>query len=245
MKLHRIDMKIRSAVSKITFVVFVLVIGYRCINSYAHDTKKMQSKIKDIKEADSYRDVMNSISKGDRRFVGVYGATLAVPGIADGQFNSIVQLQGIKPIEGTTDFIEEDQQWELNSVAGEYALKYNLILLKNILNKPDKETRNLLAQIREELRSFENADAIADSLKAFKAGSGRFIVVSGEGIKGVPEGGLTMIVQKTGTRLIKANTIVLNDAEKKRFRRVMKDYITPYNENLYHLIERKAKHGKH
>lgn len=78
--------------------------------------------------ADPETDLQVSLSKGDLRFVGIYGYTLVAPGVP----SSEAELQGIRGIEGTSDYVKNDLQRGLQEKASKYAGKYNQLLLEHL-----------------------------------------------------------------------------------------------------------------
>ena len=80
------------------------------------------------------KDANQAIAKGDFRLMAVYGYTLIVPGIK-GDYRKYEKTYGIHPIEGTSDFIKNNEHGKLNALAKKYAEKYNLTILKQKKSK--------------------------------------------------------------------------------------------------------------
>jgi len=81
-------------------------------------------------KADPENDAKDAIAKSDFRLRAVYGYTLTVPGIK-GDHTKYKEIYGINPIEGTSDFLQNEEHGKLNALATKYAEKYNRIILKH------------------------------------------------------------------------------------------------------------------
>lgn len=181
-------------------------------------------------------DVKQAVGKGDTRFVSVLVGTVAIPGIPDGQFNSLVLLHKYKNPIGVGDFILTPVQGRQQNAAVEYALNYNSLLLKHILNNPDAKTRRYLGKFDQELKKFQNADPQRDALQAFEQNKG-FLMVTGSRDLGYPvEDNRASWV---GTQLLLINSSILRGKERKKFEEVIRSYIIPHNKALYKLLQQK------
>jgi len=91
---------------------------------------KYTKQILAIKLADPDHDAAAALATGDKRYVAVMGAGLMVPGVPDwwksrGRGN-------VRVIPNTSDAIETPQHALLQSVARDYAERYNRALLKRL-----------------------------------------------------------------------------------------------------------------
>ena len=68
-------------------------------------------------------DAERAFGAGDRRYVGVLGIDLIVPGISPQ--DAAIDRARIKTITGTTDALHGSRHAEMNQRAGEYAQVYN------------------------------------------------------------------------------------------------------------------------
>ncbi len=102
----------------------------------AADSKRdtfIKQTIVELERADPARDLQAALLRGDKRFVGVMGFALEVPGVED--YYEHYKSYGVRVIEGTSDFIENDDIRRLNELAYKYALRYNRLLLETIRSK--------------------------------------------------------------------------------------------------------------
>ncbi|MDO9289515.1 MAG: hypothetical protein Q7T83_12090 [Thermodesulfovibrionales bacterium] len=83
-------------------------------------------------KANPEKDAKEAIAKGDLRLRAVYGYTLTVLGIK-GDYTKYREIYGINPIEGTSDFLQNEEHGKLNALATKYAEKYNRVILKKKL----------------------------------------------------------------------------------------------------------------
>lgn len=76
-----------------------------------------------LRAADAAAEADAALAKGDRRFVGVMGIALAVPGVAWSP--ELRQRYGVRLLEGTGDVISGEAQREYQLAAADYARRYN------------------------------------------------------------------------------------------------------------------------
>lgn len=183
-------------------------------------------------------DAKNAIAQGDTRFVSVLGMTIGVPGIAAGNFNGLVLLHGMKPPIGVGDFILFPWQHRQQVVAGEYAYNYNSYLLKYLLDHPDAKTVAYLKQVDNEMQALEKANPQTDAKTSF-ARKPQFLLVIGS-----VEFGYAFDDWRTAHvdhRTLKMNAAVLRGEKLVRYNSLIKNYVMPYNSELYRLLQRKWK----
>ena len=77
------------------------------------------------------QDLDAALMAGDSRFVCVYGITADAPGV-ESLDRPVLQRQGMKCLEGTSDAIESPEHNELIRRASRYARDYNVELLRRI-----------------------------------------------------------------------------------------------------------------
>ena len=90
------------------------------------------ARIEAVKSAAPEEDFAAAWAKRDTRFIGVYGLTLVLPGVAESRQFELIDKYGVSPIEGTTDYIFSPQVARLNSLASRYATRYNQLLLEKL-----------------------------------------------------------------------------------------------------------------
>ena len=95
-------------------------------------------RIKDIEKLDAASQLRQAVAAGDKRFMAIGGVGTEVPGVTNGIANALVEQHGTHLIEGTTDFIQVNEQGRLNSVARRYAQYYNKLLLDHLANQKSK-----------------------------------------------------------------------------------------------------------
>lgn len=89
-----------------------------------------EQKLRWLYSANPQRDLKEALSRGDRRFIGVYGFAPTVPGI--GPENPLCKRYGVRYLEGTSDAITSEEDYKLNDLAEKYAEKYNLLLVQHL-----------------------------------------------------------------------------------------------------------------
>ena len=115
--------------------------GAETAESYAEQIERLESadvaadaetaescaeQIERLESADVAADVEAALVRGDKRFVGVMGVGLIVPGV------DTYAHRGVRVIENTSDAIESDEHLRLQEAARRYAEHYNKLLLKRI-----------------------------------------------------------------------------------------------------------------
>lgn len=119
---------------KIIIIVSVIFLLLSAFSSWADD--KNQKGIEPVEQlrwlykADPEKDALEAIAKGDLRLRAVYGYTMIIPGIKD-DYTKYKKAYGINPIEGTSDYLQNEEHGKLNTIAVKYAEKYNQVILKH------------------------------------------------------------------------------------------------------------------
>ncbi|MDQ3441368.1 MAG: hypothetical protein M3478_13570 [Planctomycetota bacterium] len=88
-----------------------------------------------IQDADPARALDAAWRRGEKRFLGVRGFSLSVPGAEapTGELDELVfKKQGVRVIEGTTDFYMDEKHKRLIDGAVGYAERYNTLLLRKL-----------------------------------------------------------------------------------------------------------------
>lgn len=80
--------------------------------------------------ADPIKDANLAITKGDTRLRAVHGRRLIIPGVKNNSFHQYRKQYGINIIEGTSNDIFSEEHQRLNTLARDYAKKYNRIIMK-------------------------------------------------------------------------------------------------------------------
>lgn len=193
-----------------------------------------------MKQANPIIEAKQDFSERKIKFIGVYGISLSIPGIPGGISNSIVELHGVEPIDGTTDFSLYIRQNELQKTAIVYATTYNKRLLQLILANPDSKSLLLLQEVDKELQEMENSDPITDSKKSFESGSAEFILISGETAPLIPDYESNAPLLDYRMRYLKSSFSLLGSQDQVRLNNLIKYYIIPYNNNLVFMGKRRA-----
>lgn len=92
---------------------------------------KYAAQIKALESAVPAADLTAAWAASDRRFVGVMGVGLVVPGVTN-YYAVYDKSNGVRIIPNTSDAIESDEHARLRDVAHEYALRYNRLLLAKL-----------------------------------------------------------------------------------------------------------------
>ena len=86
-----------------------------------------------IQRADPDRSLESAWNRGDKRFLGIQGPVVAVPGVDVMRYDELIyEKQGVRVIEGTTDFAVDDNLDRLITGARRYAAAYNSGLLARL-----------------------------------------------------------------------------------------------------------------
>ena len=130
--------------SKIFFVSIVGIIGlailsYNYVKYWYHDIGMYQYKVTQtdtLKQSLSKlnlnnpkKDLMINISKGDYRYIGLRGYSIYCPGLQKEDM-LLARKAGIRPIDGTSDMLINNEYAEIMDVAIQYATRYNRELLR-------------------------------------------------------------------------------------------------------------------
>ncbi|MCP5161202.1 MAG: hypothetical protein H6999_05005 [Hahellaceae bacterium] len=107
-------------------------------SSYRDDrnTLAVREKMGWLYDANPNEDALSSISRGDYRFVAVYGYSLVIPGVPMDCFSSFAEIEKwTKPIDGTSDAVDNYEHAKLNEIARVYAGWYNVQILIYLKDK--------------------------------------------------------------------------------------------------------------
>lgn len=81
--------------------------------------------------ADYQEDFHQAIGRGDKRFIGVMGFTVQIPGVPDSDEN-IVKSYGVRIIEGTSESYDDSASRARQVFCEGYAKSYNELLLHHL-----------------------------------------------------------------------------------------------------------------
>jgi hypothetical protein len=103
-------------------------------------SKVLAASLRKLNVIDPIKDLDNNLSRGDSKFVGIYGYSCSPPGLDEHAIgNSLTADQklevslGVVCIEGTTDALPDDHQYmDLYKTAWMYAETYNHEYLRRI-----------------------------------------------------------------------------------------------------------------
>ena len=79
-------------------------------------------------------DVEKNIANDDYRFMGICGYACYPPGLQDADLK-LAEKYGVNNLQGTTDYIEDDEHSKLIQIATNYAIEYNHVLLMKLKSK--------------------------------------------------------------------------------------------------------------
>ena len=191
-------------------------------------------------DADPATDLRQAISRHDLRFIGIYGFSLSVPGTPRDGFNLLVGLKGINAVEGTSDTPQTEGESRLQDRAERYALRYNQSLLRFLKQSGDADLQSVRHRMDAELQAMERGHPVADARQALRRGDRSVLEVPGDWRSGII--GLTAD-QREGyePREFRVRTLVMSDAfateaQKPRIRRLILNYVAPYNRAIYHAL---------
>jgi len=123
---------------RVAIFSLIAVLGAGCAAQPRHTSLSLpltsnsggEQKLRWLYSADPQQDLLKALSRGDRRFIGVYGLGPTVPGI--GADDPLCKRYGVRYLEGTSDAIRSEEDWKLNDLADKYAENYNLLLLEHL-----------------------------------------------------------------------------------------------------------------
>lgn len=87
-----------------------------------------------IRSRDAIREAEAAWSRGDARFIGIYGIGLSCPGVLEE--SGLREKYGVNSIQGTSDNLIGDTQLAFQNAAYEFATRYNREILARIQNTP-------------------------------------------------------------------------------------------------------------
>jgi hypothetical protein len=94
----------------------------------------LKKTIESLNLNDPTKDVEKRIANNDMRFVGINGYTCYAPGVEKDDI-TLTQKHGMRCLEGTSDYIENEEHGRLIQTAIKYAKEYNLNLLMKFKTK--------------------------------------------------------------------------------------------------------------
>lgn len=101
------------------------------------DAATVADALRQYRQADAAMELRLALQAGDRRFVGVMGIGLLVPGTRYPN-EPAIETHGVKLIPYTSDALSSDDDLAFNDVAHRYAESYNRLLLKALAGERDK-----------------------------------------------------------------------------------------------------------
>lgn len=120
--------------NKYIVIILAILFSLSATTSLAVSTNQKSidpvEQLRWLYKANPEKDAKEAIAQGDVRLRAVYGYTLVVPGIK-GDYTKYKETYGLNPIEGTSDFIQNEEHGKLIKLATKYAEKYNRIILKH------------------------------------------------------------------------------------------------------------------
>lgn len=93
--------------------------------------------LRDIRSRDAVREAEAAWSRGDQRFMGIYGLGMSFPGVPNDA--DLRERHGVNPIQGTSDCLVGDTQGEFQHLAYEFASRYNHEILARIEHTPTRK----------------------------------------------------------------------------------------------------------
>ncbi|MBI3855449.1 MAG: hypothetical protein HY293_07135 [Planctomycetes bacterium] len=139
---------IATACLLLCFGLWYLLIG----KGLPHSTWTREYRAKD-----PLRDAAAAWDAGDRRFKGVYGDGLSAPGLPYDEFY-FGRRYGVDGIRGTSDCFATREQAEFQSVACEYARKYNGVILQRVQGSPSTKALRVRDLIQKQGGKFAIVD---------------------------------------------------------------------------------------
>ena len=112
-----------------SFVVIFLLIPVTTVAEDISELKIIQGLVW-LDMADPIEDAKLAITKGDTRLRAVHGRRLIIPGVKNNNFYQYRKQYGVNIIKGTSNDIFSEEHQRLNTLARDYAKKYNRIIMK-------------------------------------------------------------------------------------------------------------------
>jgi hypothetical protein len=162
--------------------------------------------------------------------------SVSVPGIPDGEVNPLVVSHGVMSPLGVGDVIQNPIEGRKQHRDRIYAESYNTHLLKYLLAHPDPKTALYLRKVRAELLSLKSANPQDDATRDFQK---RPMFIS---VAGVRDAGYPIDDSRTSwihLRWLASSEITLSGTERVLFKRVVKNYVVPYNKAMYWMLKQK------
>ncbi len=131
-------------------IIKLLLIFLVCsINVYAQDAELksnesvLRAELENFNLEHPDQDVLRNLENNDNRFVGIYGYTIELLGVAEEDQIYFKDKYGVRIIGGTSDAIESDEHGNLIRTARKYAEEYNQKLIEILENK-DKNSNKAI-----------------------------------------------------------------------------------------------------
>lgn len=201
-------------------------------------------QIYDLNHLSPTSDLRINIIRNDYRFAAMSGVNVEVPLLPGGQYNSLVKLHGVRLVYNLGDFIIWGRQEVLRLRARSFCAQYNKLLVDYLHNKPDKITISLINRINKEMFYMETHSAAIDSVIESKKSKPAFIWVSDESTAGIPDNVDDVFLGNMNLRILEVTEVILSPKQRKRFQLILRDYIIPYNNNLYNIMKKNKLRGK-
>ncbi|RYG93927.1 MAG: hypothetical protein EON58_17345 [Alphaproteobacteria bacterium] len=194
-----------------------------------------------------------AIKKHNLRFLGVAGYSVSIPGVPDEYDNPLVKKRGVHVIAGTSDYRQSDEHDRLQSVAADYAERYNRLLMAYLSQINDPVVSPMRRKIDEELARLERRNPLEDAKKAAQAASSLLLVLLLDGNNTVP--GIDRKVLESAARADSSSRAfgpvpwsavfvpeVMTPVQRQRFDKQVSRYIVPYNRYAFegYLARKKA-----
>lgn len=152
-----------------------------------HKSDGVTVELRATRTADPVAELRKAIHRKDLRFLGVAGFGLMVPGVpSGGTTNPVVAIRGVRVIEGTSDFIQSDEQERLQPFADRYVRRYNHLLFEHLLRVNDPAVVQARRKIDEELFRLERRDPIRDAKKAVQEAPPLLLIELPDRLEAVP-----------------------------------------------------------
>ena len=118
-----------------------LAVAFLCASAHAEPTRyeadesmptecEIPKSLRSLEDQNPESDARAAIEKLELRFLGVYGFTLMIPGLSNEEESCAKSRYLAIGIDGTSDAIMCREHYRLQSVAREYARRYNQVILK-------------------------------------------------------------------------------------------------------------------
>ncbi|RYG93926.1 MAG: hypothetical protein EON58_17340 [Alphaproteobacteria bacterium] len=160
----------------------------------------------------------------------------------------MVDIRGVHVIEGTSDFIQSDEQQRLQTIATRYAERYNRLLFAYLMRTNDPSVSEARQKINQELLILERGDPIRDAKKAVRESPPwLFIELAFDSVPGID----IKILQADDSARIGYQggpfafvPEVMTPSQRNRLAQQVSRYIVPYNKYVFAAYQARKKAGK-